>query len=148
MTLCFASKIILQGCLWLIFPMAAKRVYFWFGRSPLNQLIMQRKCYSQLVNFLQPSFQCRGTYQCLISQKWHTLNSDSALILLWSCTSQERGTCLHLGFECRTKKQTQWTGGRQHIVLILISEQFSSDKYKYVCINVYIYIGVSENKHI
>lgn len=65
-----ACEIILQGCLWIICPMVAKKVYFWFGRSPMNcQLIMQRKCYSQLVNFLQPSFQHRGTYLCLISQK-------------------------------------------------------------------------------
>lgn len=47
-----ACKIILQGYLWLTCPMVAKRVYFWFGRRPLNcLLIMQRKCYSRLVNF-------------------------------------------------------------------------------------------------
>lgn len=118
---------------WLICPMVARRVYFWFGRSPLNcQLIMQRKCYRQLFNFFQPLFQHRGTYLCLISQKLHTLNSDSALIFLWSYTSQEKGTCLHLTFWLQNKKvwlqnkkaDTMNRGG-QHIVLILISNQFT-----------------------
>lgn len=124
-----ACKIILQGYLWLIWPMVAKRVYFWFGRRPLNCQLMQRKCYRQLVNFFWPWFQHRGKYMVMISQKLHSLNSDFALIFLWSYAYQEKWTHLYLGFGCRTTKQTQWTRGGQHIVLIPIKKQFNSDKY-------------------
>lgn len=128
----FACKIMLQGCLWLTCPMVAKRVYFWFGRRPLNcQLIMQRK-YSQLVNFLWPWFQHRGKHLDLISQKLHSLNSDSASIFLWPYTYQEKWTNLYLRFDCRMMKRTQWTGDGQHIVLILVNKQFNSDRYRYV----------------
>ena len=66
-----ACEIILQGCVYLICPTVAKRVYFWFGRRPLNcQLIMQRKCYSQLVNFFWPWFLHRGKYLGMISQNY------------------------------------------------------------------------------